>query len=133
MVDVARTHLLYGEWACDVSGAATTPENSYVEPTLCSSPWEPQRSPNVLRMGITRHRRNSPKRTITSNNALTPQESQIAWLARAGYTNADIGAELFISSRTVEWHLRHIFEKLQITTRRDLRKVLGDPACTTPA
>ena len=55
-----------------------------------------------------------------------PQEIQIAHLAAEGQTNPEIGGRLLLSPRTVEWHLRKVFGKLGISSRRELRAVLSD-------
>ena len=65
------------------------------------------------------------KRTADTREALTPQEAQIARLAHDGLTNPKIGEQLFLSHRTVEWHLRKVFTKLGISSRRELTKALG--------
>jgi DNA-binding CsgD family transcriptional regulator len=65
------------------------------------------------------------KPTIRTAGELTAQEAQIAWLASAGHSNPEIGTQLFISPRTVEWHLRKVFSKLAISSRKDLRAALS--------
>jgi DNA-binding CsgD family transcriptional regulator len=70
------------------------------------------------------------KRTAETTGELTAQEAHIAGLATRGLTNREIGAELYLSPRTVEWHLRKVFTKLGVGTRRELRRSLPDGALT---
>jgi len=65
------------------------------------------------------------KRAAATRDDLTPQERQIAELARDGLSNPEIGARLFLSPRTVEWHLRRVFAKLGIRSRRELANALA--------
>jgi DNA-binding NarL/FixJ family response regulator len=64
------------------------------------------------------------KRTVETREDLTPQELQIARLARDGLSNPEIGVRLFLSPRTVEWHLRNVFTKVGIHSRRELSSAL---------
>jgi DNA-binding CsgD family transcriptional regulator len=66
------------------------------------------------------------RRADTTTGDLTAQEAQIARLARDGLSNPEIGTQLYLSPRTVEWHLRNVFAKLGISSRRQLRGALPD-------
>lgn len=129
-VDLARAHLLFGEWLRRVDrrrDARVHLQIAHQFFTGIKAEGFAGRAARELEAadGVAR------AATISPVDDLTPQELQIATLARDGYTNPEIGTRLFISSRTVEWHLSRVFAKLNITTRRALREAF--PAATEQA
>ncbi len=72
------------------------------------------------------------RRTVATRDVLTPQELQIAQMVRDGLTNPEIGIRIFLSPRTVEWHLRKVFAKLDISARNQLAHALPRTASETP-
>ncbi|MFD1517181.1 LuxR C-terminal-related transcriptional regulator, partial [Pseudonocardia yunnanensis] len=119
--ELARAHLLYGEWLrregrrLDSRAQLRTAHDMF---TAMGMEAFAQRTARELQAtGET-----ARKRIVAPTGALTAQEDQIARLAREGLTNPEIGTRLFLSPRTVEWHLGNIFSKLDITSRRQLRR-----------
>jgi DNA-binding CsgD family transcriptional regulator len=126
-VSLARAHLVYGEWLRRENRRVDAREQLREAHTMLTAMgmevFADRARRELLATGETVR-----KRTVETVDDLTPQEGQIARLAAAGHTNPEIGAELFLSPRTVEWHLRKVFGKLGITSRRELRTAL--PAAT---
>jgi DNA-binding CsgD family transcriptional regulator len=123
--DLARAHLLYGEWLrrrgqrVEARRQLRTGYEMFV--AIGMEAFAERARRELLATGETVRKRTAE---ATSANELTAQERQIAMLVRDGLSNPEVGARLFISPRTVEWHLRKVFAKLSIDSRRQLRDVL---------
>ncbi|WP_350281691.1 AAA family ATPase [Kribbella sp. HUAS MG21] len=122
-VESARAELLYGEWLRREGRRQDAREHLRTAheqlAAMGATAFAERARHELLATGETVR-----KRTPETTNDLTAQEAQIAALARDGLTNPEIAAQLFISPRTVEWHLRKTFSKLGITSRRQLRTAL---------
>ena len=122
--ELARAHLVYGEWLRRENRRVDAREQLRAAHEQCSS----NRDGGVRRArppGAARDRREGAQADrSTTRDDLTAQERQIAHLARDGLSNPEIGARLFLSPRTVEWHLRNVFTKLGIRSRRELADAL---------
>jgi DNA-binding CsgD family transcriptional regulator len=122
-VDLARAHLLYGEWLrrkrrrLDARGQLRTAYDLF-------SDFGMEAFAERARLELEATGEHARKRTVETRADLTPQEAQIARLARDGLSNAEIGARLFISKHTVEYHLRKVFAKLGINSRTKLAQTL---------
>jgi len=121
--ELARAHLLFGEWLrrshrrVDARSELRAAHDLML--TIGMEAFAERAQGELLATG-----ERVRKRTAETRDELTPQELQIARLARDGLSNPAIGARLFLSSRTVEWHLRKVFTKLGIRSRQDLLRAL---------
>jgi DNA-binding CsgD family transcriptional regulator len=126
-VHLARAHLLYGEWLrrqnrrIDAREALRTAHEMFS--TMGAEAFAERAGRELLATG-----EKARKRTADTRGELTAQETQIAELASEGNSNPEIGAQLFISPRTVEYHLHKVFTKLAISSRNELQRVLPSEA-----
>jgi ATP/maltotriose-dependent transcriptional regulator MalT len=122
--ELARAHLLYGEWLRREGRRADARTQLRTAHELLAAmgaeAFAERARRELLATGETVR-----KRTPETVSELTAQETSIARLARDGRTNPEIGAQLFLSARTVEWHLRKVFSKLGISSRRELHGALA--------
>jgi DNA-binding CsgD family transcriptional regulator len=119
-VHLARAHLVYGEWLRRQQRRVDAREHLRAAHDMFlrfgAEAFAERANRELQATGETVR-----KRTVEARDVLTAQEAQVAQLAAAGHTNPEIGAQLFISPRTAEYHLRKVFTKLDISSRRQLR------------
>jgi DNA-binding CsgD family transcriptional regulator len=124
-VECARAQLLYGEWLrrenrrVDAREQLRAAHEAFT--AMGAGPFAERAARELRATGETVR-----KRTVETRDELTPQEAQIARMVADGFTNPEVAAQLFLSPRTVEWHLRKVFGKLGISSRRELRSTLHD-------
>jgi DNA-binding CsgD family transcriptional regulator len=127
VVHLARAHLIYGEWLRRENRRVNAREHLRLAHEMLSrigaEAFAERARGELMATGETVR-----KRAAETRDALTAQEALVARLAAEGRTNPEIGTQLYISPRTAEYHLRKVFTKLGINSRRDLRDVLRDPS-----
>lgn len=124
-IHLARAQLLYGEWLRREGRRVDSREQlraAHRRFARMGAEGFAERARRELAATVETARR----RTVETRDELTPQEAEIARLAGAGHTNPEIGAQLFISPRTVEWHMRKVFTKLGISSRKELQAPRAD-------
>ena len=126
-VELARAHLLYGEWLRR-EGRRVDARDQLRSAHEMLSRFGAEAFAERARRELLATGETAPKRTAETRDALTPQEAQIARMASDRQTNPEIGAQLFISPRTVEYHLRKVFTKLEISSRKELPSALAGTA-----
>src|SRR5229473_2927400 len=132
-VELARSRLLYGEWLRRENRRLDAREQLRAAHEMFSR-MGAEAFAERARRELSATGETVRKRTVETLGELTPQEAQVARLAAQGRTNPEIGALLFLSPRTVEYHLHKVFPKLGISSRRELRRALpGAEDAAVPA
>jgi DNA-binding CsgD family transcriptional regulator len=126
-LDLARTHLLYGEWLRRERRRLDAREQLRTALEMFTSRGTDAFATRAERELLATGER-VRKRTVETRQDLTAQEVQVARLARDGLSNAEIGQRLFISQHTAAYHLRKVFSKLDITSRNQLARALPEGA-----
>src|SRR4051812_2740137 len=122
--DLARAHLLYGEWLRREGRRVDARRQLRTAHGMLAGIGMEAFAERARRELVATGER-VRRRTVETRDDLTPQEEQIARLARDGLSNPEIGARLFLSPRTVEYHLHKVFSKLGISSRKELRAATG--------
>jgi DNA-binding CsgD family transcriptional regulator len=131
-VQLARAHLLYGEWLRRQRRRLDAREQLRTAHDLLEA-MGVEGFAERARREMRATGQTARKRTVQTSEELTAQEALIARLARDGLSNPEIGTRLYISARTVQYHLGKVFAKLDISSRAQLDQALaGDPATTKP-
>ncbi|MGW0576521.1 LuxR C-terminal-related transcriptional regulator [Streptomyces sp. NPDC002920] len=123
-VYLARTHLVYGEWLRRENRRVDAREHLRIAFEMLQG-FGARAFAERARRELLATGESVRQRAVDVREALTAQEAQIARLAADGKTNSEIGAELFISPRTVEWHLHKVFTKLDVNSRNKLHGALA--------
>jgi DNA-binding NarL/FixJ family response regulator len=121
---LARAHLVYGEWLRREKRRMDAREQLRAAHDLFSQ-FGMEAFAERARRELLATGENARKRTVETLGDLTPQEAQIARMARDGLSNPEIGAQLFISPRTVQYHLHKVFGKLDVSSRNQLATALA--------
>jgi DNA-binding CsgD family transcriptional regulator len=119
----ARAHLLYGEWLRREGRRVEAREQLQIANAMLTTMGAGAFAERAARELLATGQR-ARQRTVETLGQLTVREAEIARLARDGHTNKEIGSRLFISGRTVEYHLQKVYRKLGIASRRQLHRVL---------